>query len=101
MGVTQYFWQYSVYVCVCVYIYIYIYINIMVCGFSWYHGDGDWQWQRLVRFCESGDLHDNTENVYRLLLDADESTPTQIEQTPNQTSGFNQTFLSKTSSLIY
>ncbi len=73
----------------------------MGCGFSWYHCDSDWQWQRLVRFCESGDLDDNTESVYRLLLDADESTPTQIEQTPNQTSGFNQTFLSKTSSLIY
>lgn len=25
----------------------------------------------------SGDLDDNTESVYRLLLDADESTPTQ------------------------
>lgn len=52
-------------------------------------------------FCASGDQDDNTESVYRLLLDADESTPTQIEHNPNQTTGFNKTFLSKTSPLIY
>lgn len=48
-----------------------------------------------------GDVNDNTESVYRSLLDADESAPTQIERNPNQTTGFSETFLSQTSSLIH